>query len=194
MIFMAFVALFFVKEGVVDNAIKYIVYLITFGSIVMIVFVTNSGLAKKFSFLLVLVKPLKEKFKKLYDVMHKYQYKKMLIAESLVISFISQLLFFASFGIAAASIGSRIPLKDLFVKMPIVSMMSLLPSINGLGVREGSTVALFGPIIGTSHAFALSVLWVLVLLCTSVMGGLVYALSPQFKIKLKKLEKDAQDA
>ena len=189
MIFMAFIALFFVQEGVIDNTIKYIVYFITLGSILAIVFMTNAGLAKKFSFLLSLVKPVEKKLKKLYETIHKYQYKKALMLKSLGISFVSQILFFASLGVAAWSIGSRIPLRDLFIKMPIISMMSLLPSINGLGLREGSTVALFGPLIGTDRAFAVSILWLLILLCISVMGGIIYALSPQFKVKLKELAK-----
>lgn len=188
MILMAFVALFFVQEGVVDNTIKYIVYFITLCTLIAMIFMTNKRLAKKFSFLLFLVKPLKEKLKRLYEVMHKYQYKKALMWKSFGISFVSQLLFFASFGIVALSIGARMPVKDILIKIPIVSMMSLLPSINGLGLREGSTVALFGPLIGQDRAFAVSILWLLVLLLVSVIGGIIYGLSPQFKIKLKEVE------
>ena len=190
MIFMALIALFFVKEGVVDNTIKYIVYFITLGSILAIVFMTNSGLAKKFSFLLFMVRPIEEKLKKLYDVMHKYRYKKLLMVKTFAISFASQVLFFSSLGFAALSIGARIPVKDLFIKMPIIGMMSLLPSINGLGLREGSTVALFGPLIGVDRAFAVSILWLLILLCVSFIGGLIYAISPQFKIKMKELKEE----
>ena len=186
MILMAFVALFFVKEGVVDNTIKYIVYFITLCCMLVIIFMTNKKLAKKFSFLLFLVRPIKEKLKKLYEIVHKYQYRKNLIWKSFVISFASQLLFFTSFAVAAFSIGSMIPVKDILIKMPIISMMSMLPSINGLGLREGSTVALFGPLIGQGRAFALSILWLLVLLCISVIGGIIYGLSPQFKVKMKE--------
>ena len=188
MIFMAFIALFFVQEGVVDTTIKYIVYFITLGTLVAIIFMTNVKLAKKFSFLLFLVKPIEKKAKKIYEIIHRYQYKKTLMLKSFGISFISQVLFFASLGIVAFSIGARIPVKDLFIKTPIISMMSLLPSINGLGLREGSTVALFGPLMGTDRAFAVSILWFLVLLCVSVIGGIIYAVSPQFKIKLKEIE------
>jgi uncharacterized protein (TIRG00374 family) len=190
MIFMAFIALFFVQEGIVDNTIKYIVYFITLGSILGIIFMTNEKLANKFSFLLFLVRPIEEKLKKLYEVIHKYQYKKTLMLKSFGISFVSQILFFSSLGIVALSIGARIPVKDLFIKTPIISMMSLLPSINGLGLREGSTVALFGPIMGQDRAFAVSILWLLILLCVSVIGGIIYALSPQFKIKLKEVKEE----
>ena len=108
MILMAFVALLFVKEGVVDNTIKYIVYTITLCSILAIVFMTNKRLAKKFSFLLFLVKPLKEKFKKIYGIIHEYQYQKSLMVKSFAISFISQIFFFMSLWVIAMSLGGRI--------------------------------------------------------------------------------------
>jgi uncharacterized protein (TIRG00374 family) len=190
MVFMAFVALFFAKESVIDNTIRYIVYSITIGAMLAVVFITNKELARKFSFLLFLVRPIEQKLRKLYSIIHKYQYRKDLILKSFIISIISQVLFFTSLGVVALSIGCAIPVKDIFIKMPIVSMMSLLPSINGLGLREGSTVALFGPLIGADRAFAVSVLWLLVLLCVSVIGGVIYGLSPQFKVKLKEIEKE----
>ena len=191
MVLMAFAALLFAKKGMVDNTIKYIVYTITLCSILAIVFMTNKRLAKKLSFLLFLVKPLKEKFKKIYGIIHEYQYQKSLMVKSFAISFISQILFFTSLWVVAMSLGGRIPVNDLFIKTPIISMMSLLPSINGLGLREGSTVVLFGPIIGQDKAFAVSILWLLVLLCISIIGGIIYAVSPQFKIRMKEIEEGA---
>jgi len=189
MIFMAFLAIFFVEEGVVDPALRYTIYAITFGSVILIVLMTNKKLAQKFSFLFFLINPIKEKLMKIYEVIHQYQYQRALMLKSFLISFVSQILFFTSLGVVAMSIGSRIPVKDLLIKTPMVSMMSLLPSINGLGLREGSTVVLFGPIIGHDKAFAMSILWLLVLLCISVVGGLIYAFSPQFKIKMKDIDK-----
>lgn len=191
MIFMAFIALFFVEEGVVDSTIRYIIYAITLGSIIFIVFMTNRTLVRKFSFLFFIINPVKERLKKVYNVIHKYQYQRPLMLKAFLISFVSQILFFTSLGVAAMSLGCRIPVKDLFIKIPIVSMMSLLPSINGLGLREGSTVVLFGPLIGSDKAFAMSILWFLIPLCVSVMGGLIYAFSPQFKIKLKDIKEGA---
>jgi uncharacterized protein (TIRG00374 family) len=191
MIFMAFFALFFVEEGVVDPALRYIIYAITFCSVLFIVLMTNKKLAQKFSFLFFIINPIKEKFRKVYDVIHRYQYHKALMLKSFLISFLSQLLFFSSLGVVTLSIGSVIHFKDLLIKVPIISMMSLLPSINGLGLREGSTVVLFGPLIGTDKAFAVSILWLLVLLCISVAGGLIYAFSPQFKIKMKEISEGA---
>jgi hypothetical protein len=72
--------------------------------------------------------------------------------------------------------------------MPMVSIASLLSSINGLGVREGSTVVFFGRMMGRENALAVGILMFAVLLIVSVIGGIIYALSPQFKMKLKEIE------
>ena len=101
-----------------------------------------------------------------------------------------QLFFFVSYGVIALSIGSGIPTGEILLRMPLISAMSMLPSINGLGLREGSTVLLFGPLIGKESAFAISILWLIVLFITSIAGGLIYGLSPQFKTKFKETREE----
>jgi hypothetical protein len=90
--------------------------------------------------------------------------------------------------VVALSIGSNLRPLDILLRMPLVSIMSMLPSVNGLGLREGATVIFFGSMIGKGHAFAVSILWLLVLSVTSILGGLIYAISPQFHVKLKTLK------
>jgi hypothetical protein len=108
---------------------------------------------------------------------------------SFALSIASQLLFFISLGLLALSIGSKIPMAMLLLTAPLISALSLLPSINGLGLREGSTVVLFGPIIGKESAFAVSILWFVMLIIVSIAGGAIYGLSPQFhKINIKEIE------
>jgi len=46
------------------------------------------------------------KLRKIYEVIHQYQYRKTLMLKSFLISFVSQMLFFTSLGVAAMSIGS----------------------------------------------------------------------------------------
>ncbi len=190
MMFMAFIALLFVKNGIISNNLKYAIYAIAFGSLVIIILATNKNIAKRFASILFFLKPFEDKLSKAYNVIHQYKNHNTLMMQSFLISIISQILFFCTYGILVLSIGSKIPLVDIFVRAPLVAALSLLPSINGLGLREGSTVMLFGPIIGKTNAFAVSILMLALLLIISVIGGLIYAVSPQFKIKLKNLEKE----
>lgn len=183
MVFMAFLAIFFVPDHIVDQTVKTTIYGITAVSVLILIFMANDSVAKKFSGLLFFVRPIKEKMVKAYYAIHGYKHHTRLMIGSLAISAISQLLFFFAIGIIGLSIGSRIPIMDILLKMPIISITSLLPSINGLGLREGSTVLLFGPLIGKENAFAISILWLSILLIMSLLGGIVYAISPQFKVR-----------
>lgn len=186
MVFMAFIALFFFSGNVIDKHAKNMIYAIAAGSALIILFIANKKLARKFSFLLKLVRPAEEKILKAYEAVHKYRHHNMLMLQSFSISVMSQLIYFLSIGLTALSIGIRIPVLDILLRMPIVSAISLLPSINGLGVREGATVVLFGPLVGKANAFALMILIFFGLILTSILGGIVYAFSPQFKMRLTK--------
>lgn len=188
MIFMAFVALLFAKNRITDQTVKYAIYGITLVSFLAILFMTNKKFARIFFTFPRFLKPLEERLKRAYDLVHHYKHFKMLMFQSLTISFLSQLLFFLSLGILMISIGSRVSWFEILLRTPIISALSLLPSINGLGVREGSTIMLFGPIIGKEKAFAVSILWLVILLITSILGGIVYGSSRQFRIKIKEVE------
>lgn len=193
MIFMAFAALIFVGANIVDKRLAAAIYAITAAAVIGIVFFANKNFAKRFSALIKLMKPIEGHLRNIYATTNKYRHRPGLMIATLFISMVSQLFYFTCFGILALSIGSRIPVVDLLLKMPMVSVTSLLPSINGLGLREGATVVLFGPLIGKENALAIGILMVAVLLITSVIGGIIYALSPQFKMKLKEIEKEGEN-
>jgi len=186
MIFMAFAAIFFVGAAAVSETVRYFIYGITAASLTAILFILNKEFARKFSWLLRIIKPLRQPLQKAYGILNRYAGHKTQLAQSLGISIASQALSFISVSILAVSIGFKIPLIQIFLRMPLIGTLSLLPSINGLGVRESATVVFFGPIIGEANALAVSILWLLMLMIMSLIGGIIYATSPQFKIKGKE--------
>ena len=68
----------------------------------------------------------------------------------------------------------------------------MLPSINGLGVREGAYVLLLGGIVGKEKAFALSILWLAVVMSLSLLGGLIYMLAPRLGTRWSKIEEQME--
>ncbi len=189
MIVMAALALLFLKGVVNDDTVRYMILGAVAIAIVFLVFIFNKNFAVKFSFLLRFFRPIEGKIKDLYTTVHGYRKHRFLLGQSVALSFFSQAIYFYSFVVIALSIGSFMSFKELFLRIPLVCALALLPSINGLGVREGSIVALLGPLIGRESAFAVSILALATLMITSLIGGLIYALSPQFKIsKNEKLE------
>lgn len=191
MIFIASTTLFFLQSSIISEDIRQVIYGVTAGALLLILFVINKTFAKSISGLLAFARPLTMKFKDAYYTIHRYKHNRGLIIKSLGISIISQLLLYLSFGTIAFSIGSKISAVDALIRIPLISLMSMLPSLNGLGLREGATVVLFGPLIGKDSAFAVSILWILAMLMTSVIGGIVYAISPQFRVKFHDLKKEA---
>jgi len=189
MILMAFAALFFIKDAVIDDTIRYSVYAITAVSLAGIFFMVNKSFASRFTSVLRFMSPIENKLRKAYNAVNKYRSHRMLMFKATAISVISQLLYFTTIGLLAFSIGSRVSAVNILIRMPAVCMISLLPSVNGLGVREGATVLMFGPLIGKEEAFVVSILLIVMLLMISIIGGLIYALSPQFKVKFKDVEK-----
>jgi uncharacterized membrane protein YbhN (UPF0104 family) len=74
------------------------------------------------------------------------------------------------------AIDVEIPFTYYLVFVPLVTLLTLLPlSLNGMGIREGSTVLLLRPLgVGEGEALCLAILWFLVLTAVSLFGGIIY--------------------
>lgn len=82
--------------------------------------------------------------------------------------------------ILSLAIGLQIPLDYLFLVVPISFLVTMLPSINGIGFREGAFVVLLGRIaISNAEAISLSFLSVLVPMIVSMSGGILFILNKQ---------------
>jgi uncharacterized membrane protein YbhN (UPF0104 family) len=76
------------------------------------------------------------------------------------------------------AIGAAIPSSYYWIMVPLVTLLTMLPiSLNGMGIREGSTILFLTP-LGVNHATALSlaVLWFVAFTTASLFGGLLYLL------------------
>ncbi|MFH1790686.1 MAG: lysylphosphatidylglycerol synthase transmembrane domain-containing protein [Candidatus Omnitrophota bacterium] len=116
-----------------------------------------------------------------YAMLHNYRRKKAVLAKTIVISWLAQITYFSVIYILFLALGVTISYRIVFLVMPIICVVSMLPSIGGLGLREGSIVLLFGPITGTQHAFGASILLFALLFLMSIIGGIIYNVSPQFR-------------
>lgn len=78
----------------------------------------------------------------------------------------------------AKSLNIDIPLSYYLVFYPLTTIAGfLIPSLNGLGIREGAYIYFLKKVgIGTDQGLAFSICWLIILLITSVIGGFVYLL------------------
>ena len=76
----------------------------------------------------------------------------------------------------AKSLNINIPLSYYLVFYPLTTIAGfMIPSLNGLGVREGAYIYFLKKVsVSTDQGLAFSICWLIILLFTSVIGSLVY--------------------
>ncbi len=166
--------------------VRFVTFLLLALSIIVAIFLLNRNLAKKFSFLRSILRFLKldSAVETVYNALNIYKNHPYVIIKSLLLSLFIQLSSFYMIYILAKALYMDIPLKLVFFAMPLVSFMSMLPSIGGLGFRESAFVVFFGILISKDKAFALGLMWLGVVILISVLGGIIYAVKGDFRVKL----------
>jgi hypothetical protein len=110
----------------------------------------------------------------------------------ILLSFVAHLCTITTVYILARGINLDITIFHLLPRIPLIMICGMLPSINGLGVREGAYVLLLGGIVGREKAFALSILWLAVAMSLSLLGGLIHMLAPRLGTHWSKVEEEME--
>ena len=105
-----------------------------------------------------------------------YRGARPLLARMLVVAALTQLSRIGVHALVARALGLQIPFQYFFLFVPLLAVIVSLPiSLNGLGVREGAGVLLFGLIgVDRARAFSLQFLTYLVAVTVSLVGGIGY--------------------
>ncbi len=133
---------------------------------------------------------IKAKALKLYTAVNLYRNHPVLMLKGFGLSFLLQAAAIFSNYLFILSIGSNIPVFRLFLIIPLVWAVSMLPSLNGLGVREGAFVYFLKGYIGAEKAFTISLLWLGLIMIYSTVGGLLHLLYP---VNIQKKEEGSND-
>lgn len=131
---------------------------------------------------------LGERIMKFLNAIRFYQNARKIFMKVLVISVVGQVLVILMTYFLSRAIGLYIPLSYMFLIVPVTFLVTMLPSINGVGFREGGYIILLGRIgIGKAEAISLSFLSILIPMFISIGGGILFMLSKQIP-KEKELE------
>lgn len=169
----------FLGKELRNNAIVYAMYAIIIVSIVGTLF-----LLKKNNKLISdpvtkdALSVIKNKILRLQASISTYSEKPVLLLKTFGISLILQGLAISSVYLFVLCVGGSMPFVRLFLVIPLVWTISMLPSLNGLGVREGAFVYFLKGYIGPEKACAISILWLGLIFVYSVIGGLFHLLYP----------------
>ncbi|MFA5336136.1 MAG: lysylphosphatidylglycerol synthase transmembrane domain-containing protein [Candidatus Omnitrophota bacterium] len=125
------------------------------------------------------------KLRKLYNALNAYKEHPVVVVKVVGISLMAQVVSVVSLYFIIKSLSQEISFLNLFLIMPLVSVASMIPSINGLGVRESAFVMFLSEFISKGSSAAVSILFLATVLLTSLIGGIVYL----FSGKLYKIPK-----
>ena len=185
-ILLAMIGLIFVGKTLVNEKIIYALSLVFAGAIFLVIMlffkksnISKDAIIEKRG----LLNKLKSKILKLYSAINIYRNRPAFLIKIVLLSAIMQIGTIAGVYFYVLCIGGNIPLLKLFIIMPMVWAVSMLPSLNGLGVREGAFIYFLKPDIGTERAFAISMLWLGLIICYSIIGGALHLLCP---VKIKQ--------
>ncbi|MCX5800919.1 MAG: lysylphosphatidylglycerol synthase transmembrane domain-containing protein [Candidatus Eisenbacteria bacterium] len=127
---------------------------------------------------------LERRVVKLFDELHSFRDRLPLLVAVLSLAIGIQLLRVYVHYLVARSLGINISLSYFFLFVPVLAALSALPiSINGLGVREGAGVVLFGLAhVARGPAFLIEFITYLIGVAISLTGGVIFLLRTPFEI------------
>ena len=184
-ILMAVLAVFFFSKTLNDSRLNQMVYLFLLVLLFFILFFASRRFAKSFRGLMAMIpsKKWRERFAAMYEAIYDYKNHKGVLALSILLSFLGQALFVTAYYFVALSLKIRLPIWLFFILVPVITIVSMAPSLGGLGVREAGAIYLFKRFVPTERALALSLLLDLVIYAFSFMGGAWFSLRGDLKSK-----------
>lgn len=105
-----------------------------------------------------------------------YWHDLKLILRIFILSFFLQIFVVLCHIFIAMSLNIQIPLSYYLVFYPLTTIAGfLIPSLNGLGIREGTYIYFLSKIgIDTHKGLAFGLGWLIILFLTSIIGGVIY--------------------
>ncbi len=175
-LFIAVVAVVFDRGRFSLAVIRPMIFIFLVIGMTGIVVVTNRTVARLMErfFTRFRMMGLGERLNEAYSIIHDYRNRPDVVVRSLLYSVLVQASNCILVYFLFVSLGKPVSLGNIFLLMPVVVFISMVPSIGGLGVREYAMVAFFSVVAGREVSFAVSLLVLAGNFLVSIAGGLVY--------------------
>jgi len=176
---LAFLGILFLNRHIKDAKLLWGSAIFSTAVLLAFIFFLNKRLTKKLFAGLLGLPVFREgsRLRKLYNALNTYKEHKIIIAQLIGISLLAQMITVVAIYIIIRSLSQEISFLTLFLIIPLVSVASMMPSINGLGIREGAFVYFLKEFISRESAVAVSILYLAVILIMSLIGGVLYLFS-----------------
>lgn len=116
-----------------------------------------------------------DKLRFIYQAMHDYREQKAIVTAGLLFTVMGQVAFVFTNYFLARSLAIDIPLGFFFYFVPIIMVLGLAPSVNGIGVREATYLFYLTSFAPADQALALSLFTSFFMIFVGIVGGILYA-------------------
>ncbi len=160
-----------------DAHIDKVIYLFL-GGIFLMAFFFLSPKSTEFFIIFGRILPLKlrEKLAVLVDALYQFKLHFKSMSVGVLISLATQALFIIVYYWLTVSLSVDIPVLTFFIIIPILTVISMAPSLGGLGVREAGVMYLFSKYMPHERALALSLLLDMLIYGFSIASGIIYSI------------------
>ncbi|MFT5206523.1 MAG: hypothetical protein ACI9CF_000262 [Candidatus Omnitrophota bacterium] len=174
----------------IDPRVTQLVLMVLFGALVFLLLIFFPKILKFLAFAKPALKrvPGFDQVVQIYQNMHGMSRNLNMVSKIMGASFFGQMLNFFSIYMLSISIGAHINITYFFMAVPVIFLFSMLPSINGLGIREAGFVYFFSDSMGSGGASTLAILYLSYMIAASIIGGIVYATHKEYHFNANGLK------
>jgi uncharacterized protein (TIRG00374 family) len=116
-----------------------------------------------------------EKIREVYRAMYEYREHQAIFGNCIALTVLGQTAFIVVHYLLAISLSIDIPIGFFFFFIPILLIMGVAPSVNGIGVREAAFLFYLTEFTTSEKALALSLLATFFMIFVGILGGIIYA-------------------
>ena len=107
--------------------------------------------------------------------MYEYREHKGIFGRCIALTLLGQTAYILANYLLARSLGIDIPLPFFFFFVPILLLMGVTPSVNGIGVREATFLFYLTEFTTSEKALALALLTTFFMILVGLISGVIYA-------------------
>jgi len=131
-----------------------------------------------------------EKIREIYRAMYEYREHQGIFGNCMALTVLGQTSFIFVNFLLATSLSIDIPLGFFFFFVPILLMMGVAPSVNGIGVREATFLFYLTEFTTPEKALALSLLTTFFMIFVGILSGIIYAFKGGINSNIERVSFD----
>jgi uncharacterized protein (TIRG00374 family) len=180
---LAFLSLFWLMNYFNTNRIIYIIIFVLLAIAIFLASIMSRRIYRRFNGFLNLITfyDIGERLIKVLDTLHFYRDKKMILISAYLYSMLSQFTIIVMNYVLVLTLGlQQVSFGYLVLVVPVTFVIGMLPSINGIGVRDaGYLLLLSRQGLETSQVLSLSLMVTFIPIGISLVGGIIFLLNRQ---------------